>query len=161
MLGGTKIIKMDDLRKIFESFGLNNVQTYIQTGNVIFEAKESPTLETKIETQLEEALGYRVEVFLRSMAEIESIVNQNHFEPKEEDALHIVFLREKPATALVDALKQYNSPADEFAVIGREVYNLRHNRDKSVFSNNFIEKIFGAATTRNSTTLRKIYEKYQ
>ena len=58
-------------------------------------------------------------------------------------------------------MKKYNSAADEFAVIGSEVYNLRHDRDKSVFSNNFIERIFGTATTRNITTLGKIFEKYQ
>ena len=90
---------------------------------------------------------------------IANIVSQNHFVPKAEDRLHIVFLREKPAKSQVDTLKHYNSPADEFAVIGREVYNLR--REMSVFSNNFIEKIFGTATTRNVNTLKKIFEKYR
>ena len=162
-VGGTKVIKMDDLRKMFESFGLSNVQTFIQSGNVIFEssAKSTTSLEDKLERQLEKALGYRVEVFVRSMAEITEIVNQKHFKPNTEDTLHIVFLRAAPAKAQAETLKKYNSPADEFAVIGCEVYNLRHDRDKSVFSNSFIEKIFGTATTRNITTLRKIFEKYQ
>ena len=161
-VGGTKIIKMDHLKKMFESFGLQNVQTYIQTGNVIFEAQASPKLEAKLEKQLEAALGYRVEVFIRSMDELAKIVSQDHFEPQETDTLHVVFLREKPAKALVDTLKKYNSAADEFTVLGREVYNLRHDRDKSVFSNNFIERIFGTTTTtRNITTLKKIFEKYQ
>ena len=160
-VGGTKIIKMDHLKKTFESFGLQNVQTYIQTGNVIFEEQASPNLEAQIEKQLEAALGYQVEVFIRSLDELTKIVKQDHFEPKETDTLHIVFLREKPNKALVDTLKKLDSPADEFAVIGREVYNLRHDRDKSVFSNNFIEKIFGTATTRNITTLKKIFEKYR
>ena len=162
-VGGTKIIKMDDLRKIFESFGFENVQTYIQSGNIIFEMKSkvTPTLEDKLEKQLEAALGYRVEIFLRTMAEIAKIVDQNRLNPKAEDTLHIAFLREKPTQAQIETLKKYNSPADEFIVIGREVYNLRHDRDKSVFSNNFIEKLFGVATTRNITTLRKILAKYQ
>ena len=162
-VGGAKIIKMDHLRKMFESFGLENVQTYIQSGNVIFESRDKSitSLEVKLEKQLETALGYRVEVFLRTMDEISKIVKQNRFEPKETDTLHIAFLREQPAKAKAEALKPYNSLADEFAVIGREVYNLRHDRDKSIFSNNFIEKIFGAATTRNITTLRKIFEKFR
>jgi len=160
-VGGTKIIKMDDLRKMFESFGFKDVQTYIQTGNVIFETQDTPNLEARIENQLATALGYRVEIFLRSMEEISKIVKQTRFKPQEADTLHIVFLREKPAKTLADKLKQYNSAADEFAVIGREVYNLRHDGDKSIFSNSFIEKIFGAATTRNMTTLRKIFEKYR
>jgi uncharacterized protein (DUF1697 family) len=162
-VGGTKIIKMDQLGRLFESFGFANVQTYIQTGNVIFEAKVTRTiaLESQIEKQLEKELGYRVEVFVRSMAEIADIVTQDHFTPNDADTLHVTFLREKPATALMEALQQYNSPADEFAVLNREVYNLRHDRDRSVFSNNFIEKTFGTATTRNMTTLRKIFEKYR
>jgi len=162
-VGGTKIIKMDVLKKLFESFGLDDVQTYIQTGNVIFESKtkNTPAFENKIEKQLETALGYYVEVFIRSMDELASIVHQDRFSPQPEDTLHIVFLRDKPAKTQADILKKYNSAADEFAVIGREVYNLRYDRDKSVFSNNFIEKIFGIATTRNITTLKKIFEKYR
>ncbi len=160
-VGGTKIIKMDHLKKMFESFGLSNVQTYIQTGNVVFETQAATNLEAQIEKQLKAALGYRVEVFIRSLDELAKIVSQKHFEPKETDTLHVVFLREKPAKMLADILKKYNSAADEFAVIGSEVFNLRHDRDKSVFSNNFIEKIFGTATTRNITTLKKIFENYQ
>jgi len=162
-VGGTKIIKMDVLKKLFESFGLDNVQTYIQTGNVIFESKtkNTPAFENKIEKQLETALGYYVEVFIRSIDELASIIHQDRFNPHPEDTLHIVFLRDKPAQTQAEILKKFNSAADEFAVIGREVYNLRHDRDKSVFSNNFIEKILGIATTRNITTLKKIFEKYR
>jgi len=162
-VSGTKLIKMDHLRKLFEAFGLSSVQTYIQTGNVIFEtkAKNTPLFESKLEKQLEAALGYRVEVFVRSMDELANIVAQDHFEPQPQDTLHVVFLRGKPAKTQLDILKKYNSPADEFAVSSREVYNLRHDRDTSVFSNNFIEKIFGVATTRNMTTLKKILEKYR
>jgi uncharacterized protein (DUF1697 family) len=160
-VGGTKIIKMVELRKMFDSFGFGNVQTYIQSGNVIFETKASPTLEAKIERQLEEIWGQKTGVFLRSMEEIESIANQSHLKPKGDETLHVAFLREKPTKAMIEALKQYNSAADEFVVIGREVYNLRHDRDRSIFSNNFIEKIFSTATTRNMTTIQKILEKYR
>lgn len=159
-VGGTKVIKMDELRKIFGSFGLANVQTFIQSGNVIFETRASPTLEARLEKQLEIALGYRTIVFLRSMAEIENIVNQNRFKPAENETLHVVFLRKTPPKSQIETLKQYNSTADEFAVIGREVYNLRHDRDRSIFTNNFVEKIFDKATTRNMTTIKKILEKY-
>ena len=160
-VGGTKIIKMNELRMMFDSFGLRNVQTHIQSGNVIFEARASSTLEAKIEKQLEKTLGYKTEVFLRSMEEVESIANQNRFQPEEDETLHVVFLRAKPAKSQIDNLEKFNSAADEFAVIGREVYNLRHDRDRSVFSNNFIEKIFNRTTTRNITTVKKILEKYR
>jgi uncharacterized protein (DUF1697 family) len=160
-VGGTKIIKMDELRKIFGSFGLANVQSFIQSGNVIFETRASPTLEAKLEQQLEKALGYKTAIFLRTMEEMERIANQNHFQPTENETLYVVFLRKTPPKSQIETLKQYDSAADEFTVVDREVYSLRHDRDRSIFSNNFVEKIFGTATTRNMTTIRKIVDKYR
>jgi uncharacterized protein (DUF1697 family) len=163
-VGGKSIIKMDDLRKIFESFRLENVQTYIQTGNVIFESKEKDAslLEKKIESQLEKAVGYNVNIFLRTIQEVTVIAEQCPFTPKESETIHIAFLREKPDKKTSQALLNHNSEADEFIVNGREAYNLRHDRDASIFSNNFIEKTLGIpATTRNLTTVKKIAEKYR
>ena len=58
-------------------------------------------------------------------------------------------------------LLTYNSEADEFIIKGKEVYNLRRDRDASVFSNPFIEKVLGIpAATRNLTTIKKVAEKY-
>lgn len=162
-VGGTKIIKMSDLKKMFESFGLSNVQTYINSGNVIFEAKESPSLESKIETQLEKALGYKVEVFLRSMEEVAVTVKKSPFVPQADETLYIVFLRrgQRPDKKSEQELLSLRSEADDFAVHGSEIYNLRRNREKSVFSNQFIEKLFKSpATTRNVNTPNKILEKY-
>ncbi len=162
-VGGTKIIKMDDLKKYFESFGCINVQTYIQSGNVIFEAKESTGLEEKIEMQLEKALGYKVETFLRTMDEVAKIASKPAYEPQGDETLHVVFLRNRQSVdkKSEQSLLSLRSEADDFAVKGSEVYNLRRDKEKSVFSNNLIEKTLKvASTTRNINTLRKIVEKY-
>lgn len=162
-VGGKSPLKMDVLKRHFESFGLEKVQTYIQTGNVIFESREqdSPELEKRIETELEKALGYNVGLFLRTMEEVVSIAGKSPFAPGEAETVHISFLAEKPGTAACKKLTTFNSAADEFQVKGREAYNLRHDRDASVFSNQFIEKVLGVpATTRNQTTIKKIAEKY-
>lgn len=161
-VGGHASLKMDDLRKMFEAYDLQNVQTYIQSGNVIFETKESADLEAKITQQLERDLSYRVEVFLRTLAGVARIVEKKPFEPQGNETLHIVFLHKKPDKIVEQELMTCKSKADDFVVKGCEIYNLRHDRDKSVFSNNFIEKIVKApATTRNLTTVGKIVEKYQ
>ena len=161
-VGGTKIIKMADLKRMFESFGLSNVQTYIQSGNVIFEVNASPNLEAKIEAQLEKALGYKVETFLRTMDELVKIAGKPAFEPQGDETLHIAFLRQRVEKPSERELLSLRSEADDFVVKGREVYNLRRDRDKSVFSNNLIEKILKVpATTRSLTTVRKIAEKYK
>ncbi len=155
---------MADLKNYFESFGCINVQTYINSGNVIFEAKESANLEEKIEKQLEEALGYKVETFLRTMDEVAKIASKPAFEPQGDETLHVVFLRNHQ---LVNKKSEQNllslrSEADDFAIQGSEVYNLRRDKDKSIFSNNFIEKTLKIeGTTRNITSLRKVAEKYK
>ncbi len=155
---------MADLKNYFESFGCINVQTYINSGNVIFEAKESANLEEKLEKQLEEALGYKVETFLRTMDEVAKIASKPAFEPQGDETLHVVFLRNHQ---LVNKKSEQNllslrSEADDFAIQGSEVYNLRRDKDKSIFSNNFIEKTLKIeGTTRNITTVRKVAEKYK
>jgi uncharacterized protein (DUF1697 family) len=162
-VGGNTVVKMDVLRGQFELLGHANVQTYIQTGNVIFESEEEDpsALEGQIERQLEKGLGKSIQLFVRTMREIESIVKKPPFNPKENETLHIVFLKSKPDKKSEHALASFNSKADEFLVKGREVYNLRHDRDASIFSNNFIEKTLGVAgTTRNLTTIQKIIKKY-
>jgi uncharacterized protein (DUF1697 family) len=76
--------------------------------------------------------------------------------------LHVVFLKEKVDKKAEKELFALNSKADEFAVHGREIFNLRRDKDKSIFSNAFIEKMIkGPATTRNWNTILKISEKYQ
>ena len=73
-VGGNTVIKMAELKQIFESMGLENVQTYIQSGNVIFESgEEDPTsLEKQIERQIETATGYKTQLFVRTFREVHS-----------------------------------------------------------------------------------------
>jgi uncharacterized protein (DUF1697 family) len=163
-VGGTKIIKMEDLKKMFESFDLANVQTYIATGNVIFEIKETQNLDSKLENQLEKVLGYKVEIFLRTMEEVTEIANKPPFTPQGNESLHVVLLyrNQRVEKKLEQELLSLRSEADDFSVKGSEVYNLRYDRDKSIFSNNFMEKILKTSTTtRNWNTICKIAEKYK
>jgi uncharacterized protein (DUF1697 family) len=162
-VGGTTIIKMSDLKKMFESFGLQNVQTYIQTGNVIFESdqKNASALEEQIESQLEKASGKRIQLFVRTMRDVVKMANDCPFDPEEGQTVHVVILHKKPLKKAVDALLSQRSEADDFAVVGGEAYNLRLDRDRSIFTNNWAEKVLGVAgTTRNLTTIRKLAEKY-
>ncbi|MBN2116538.1 MAG: DUF1697 domain-containing protein [Anaerolineales bacterium] len=162
-VSGHNIIRMADLKRMFESVGLENVQTFIQSGNVVFESSEKDTasLEKRIESQLEKASGYKIRLFVRTMRELQSIVSKSPFEPKTDEMAYVAFLNQKPDKEQGQVLMSFKSEGDDFAVKGREVYILRRNREKSVFSNNFIEKILKLpATTRNLTTIRKITEKY-
>jgi uncharacterized protein (DUF1697 family) len=161
-VGGNTILKMADLKRMLESLGLENVQTFIQSGNVIFDSVESAgSLEAGIESQLAKALGSRVQVFVRTMKQVKAIADKSPFAAKGEETVHVVFIKEKPGKERTQALDALKSESDDFAVKGTEVYNLRRDRQKSVFSNNLIERTLETpATTRNMTVIRKIAEKY-
>ncbi len=162
-VGGNAVIKMTDLKRMFESAGLENVQTYIQSGNVIFESKEetADVLEKRIESQLEGAAGYRILLFVRTMRELQSIVNKSPFAAKANETAYVAFLSQKPDQKSQQALLALRNEADDFAIKGCEVYHLRRDREKSVLLKTSIEKVLKLpATTRNLTTLQKIVEKY-
>lgn len=160
-VGGTKVIKMEDLRRMFEALGFTNVATYIQSGNVIFEAAQADGLRAQIESQIQQTFGFEVEVFLRSMDEVRAIVKKSPFEPQGEETLFIHLLQAAPSAKSKQAVLALSTPTDEFAVQRREVYWLRRDRDKSPFNNNMVEKALGmSATARNLNTMTKIVEKY-
>lgn len=163
-VGGHTIIRMADLKRMFEEMGLENVQTYIQSGNVIFESgeTEAASLEARIERELEKSSGYKIQLFVRKMREVQAIESKSPFTAQANQTVFVAFLKKKPARKEQQALLDLKSEADEFAIKGREVYNLRRDREQSVFSNNFIEKLLKIpATTRNMTTLPKIVEKFK
>lgn len=162
-VGGTTIIKMSELKKMFESFGLERVETYIQTGNVIFDSEEgrASILEEQIESQLAQASGKEIQLFVRTIREVAAMVEACPFEPQAGQTVHVVILEKKPNKKSLEALIRLRSEADDLAAIGREVFNLRRDREKSVFSNNLVEKTLGVpGTTRNLTTIKKLAEKY-
>ena len=162
-VGGHAIIKMADLKKMFEAAGLENVQTYIQSGNVIFESDEADeeALAKQIERQLEKAAEYKIELFVRTLREVRFIAQKNPFRAKDGETVYVTFLNKKPDKKIQQALLNLKSDADNFSFKGREVYTLRRDRERSVFSNNFVEKLLKMPTTsRNLTTITKILEKY-
>ncbi len=162
-VGGTSIIKMSDLKKMFESFGLENVQTYIQTGNVIFESeeKDAAVLEEQIERQLEKAWGKKIQLFVRTIREVTAIAKTCPFDPKEGETVFVVILDEKPGKKNIEALLAFRNEFDDFAVKGKEAYHLRCSREQTKFVNRSVEQVIGVpGTSRNLTTMKKLAEKY-
>jgi uncharacterized protein (DUF1697 family) len=161
-VGGHAIVKMADLKLLFESLGLENVQTFIQSGNVIFESEENAeSLARQIERQLEKTMGHEIRLFVRTIRQVRSIAEKSPFTAKAGETVHVTFLNKASDKKRRQALMSLKSEADDFAVKGSEIYNLRRDRDKSIFSNNLIEKTLKLpATTRNMTVIRKIAEKY-
>lgn len=164
---GGHTVKMDHLRRLFESFGFARVETFIASGNVIFEtrARDAAALETKIASGLRAALGYDVAVFLRTETELAAIANHPPFRPADLEtaaALNIAFLAKTLDAPGQSKLMTLRTAIDDFAVRGREIYWLcRKKQSESTFSNAVLEKTLGVpATLRGANTLRKLADRY-
>ncbi|MCM3337494.1 DUF1697 domain-containing protein [Paenibacillus sp. MER TA 81-3] len=161
-VSGQKIIKMDALKSIFEALAFQNVKTYIQSGNVIFEASatEPELLAESIEKQLRVELGYEITVVVKTLSELEEVIQHNPFTENEasEGKLYVSFLSKEPVAEDLTALLSVQNGVDEIRALEREVYILcRQGYGKSQFSNNFIEKkLRMPATTRNWQTVNKL-----
>jgi uncharacterized protein (DUF1697 family) len=166
---GGHTVKMDRLRALFEELELANVTTFIASGNVIFEsaARKTGTLEQKIEKHLKESLGYAVDTFIRSAAEIAAVAGHKPFSADLLDmpgsSLYILFLRDAATDVMRKRLNDLRSETDDFHTHGREIYWWSRGKmsESPLFTGTRLEKAVGVSSTmRNSTTVRKMAAKY-
>lgn len=120
-VGGTGKLSMKELRSLCEGAGLEDVKTYIQSGNVVFRTGLSaPRVETKLEKTLTARMGRRVGVLVRTGAELDRIVECNPFVEAAPNRVIVFFLDETPPP---DALEGWRIPGRErMALGGREVF---------------------------------------
>jgi uncharacterized protein (DUF1697 family) len=166
-VGGGRTVKMQSLRRIFESLGFSMVETFIASGNVVFETmtQRTNTLERKIEKALQEALGYEVRIFVRTEAELAKIANYRPFrQSKFDDTWHmnIIFLADSLNQKLKQSVRALRTDTDAFEVHGQEIYWLRRRkRNGGPFSTVPLEKILDRTfTVRAANTIKKIATKY-
>ncbi len=165
---GGHTVKMDYLRSLFEALGFSSVETFIASGNVIFDSTSRSTkaLEKKIESFLQETLGYAVATFIRSTTELAVIAYHQPFPEAESKAegnpLYIGFLAESPDEEAKRRVLSLATDVDFFHLAGRELYWLCLKKfSDSEVSGAMLAKALGAQTTlRNSTTVKKIAAKY-
>jgi uncharacterized protein (DUF1697 family) len=163
-VGGKNKIPMAGLKSSFSALGLEDVVTYIQSGNVVF---RSPTraardLAAGIEQRVAKDFGVGVTVLLRTPSELEAIADGNPFLSGKADPskLHVVFLSGRPAAGAVAKLDPERSPPDEFSVRGREIYlHLPNGAGRSKLTVDYFERRLGVrGTARNWKTLTKLVE---
>ena len=164
---GGHIVKMNHLRLLFEDLGFANVETFIASGNVIFESKSRNTeaLERRIEARLRAALGYEVATFIRTDHEVERIAGYQPFPAEmlaQAVALNIAFLKAPIGDDGKQTLHELKTAVDEFHSYGREVYWLcRAKQSDSKFSNALFERAMKSkATFRGANTIIKLAAKY-
>jgi uncharacterized protein (DUF1697 family) len=158
---------MDSLRHLFESLGFSKVETFIASGNIVFETKRknAQVLEREIENRLREALGFEVATFIRTDAELAAVASYKPFSQSELDgaaALNIAFLADGLEDKSRQKLLALRTDIDDFHVHGREIYWLcRKKQSGSKISNAALEKAIGRKSTlRGANTVRKMAAKY-
>jgi uncharacterized protein (DUF1697 family) len=153
-VGGTAVIKMEDLRRRFENAGFENVKTVIASGNVLFESADSKAAATKKIA----ALGFTA--FVRTHAEVVRVAKYEPFADVGADGnvLYVAFLEKKPSVEGEKKLLALANPIDALSVYGTEAYWMRRRKlGESKLPANFLEKALGQkATLRNVNTIRRI-----
>jgi uncharacterized protein (DUF1697 family) len=164
---GGHTVTMEELRRLFESLGLKDVETFIASGNVVFAspAKDLSALRRKIERHLATSLGYEVKTFIRTEAEVAAIAQYKPFKESQlrtAVALNVAFLAEPLAAGAIESLMALRTDIDDFHVNGREVYWLcKKRQSESKFSNLRFEKALQTrATFRGFNTVTKLAGKY-
>src|SRR5262245_39012536 len=123
---GGHVVKMDHLKSLFGSLGFSAVETFIASGNVIFEsrARSESTIQRKIEECLHKELGYEVATMLRTDAELAAIAAYEPFTSaarKGAAALNVGFIVSHLKPAAERAVMKFRTDIDDFHVCGREI----------------------------------------
>ena len=149
-VGGHKKVKMEELRKTFESLGYTNVRTVLQSGNVLFDASALPR-------DLESHLG--TPVVLRTTAEIRKVIAANPF-PREaaDDPAHLVVVFLSAPLPSDEPLRKVALPHEKFVVQGKEIYiHFGTGMGRSKLAESLTEKKLGVVpTARNWNTVNKL-----
>jgi uncharacterized protein (DUF1697 family) len=161
-VGGQKQVRMAELKSLYELLGLGNVQTYVQSGNVVFDSEEQDAekLMKSIESQIETTFGFSVPVLIRSADDFQRVIESHPFANEEPIRVLVTFLYEHPERSKWDDLSLYQDKVDQFALGEQEIFLFcPGGYGRTRLSNTFFEKKLGViATTRNWKSVNALYE---
>ena len=164
---GGHVVKMEILRSAFEDLGFTQVETFLASGNVIFDtrAKVLAAVERRVERVLEKLLGYEVATFIRSLEAVTAIARYQPFSPEamaSARSLNVGLLKEPLPVATRAVLSTLKTDIDDFQVKGSELYWIcRKRQSESKISNAVFERTLGIrATFRGLQTMEKLAAKY-
>ena len=163
-VGGNTMIKMEELRKTFEALGFENVVSYINSGNLAFDARKTSetNLVNKIEAAVEKLIAKTVQVMVREQPDIARVVANNPFDGKYKShkEMHVLFLKSELSDQQVSWLTEAAPSGEYFQVSGREIFcHLPMGvADSYLGRGQFEKKLKAAVTARNWRTVEKLAE---
>jgi len=164
-LGGRRITNTD-LCASFEGLGFTGVGAFLASGNVVFDGKGSATaLAKRVESGLEDALGYPVPTFIRSAAQVRAVAACDPFADRRGAAgrgkLQVVFLRSKPSAKAAAGVADLAEADDWLAIEGAELYWLpKAGLADSNLDMKALAKLVGPPTVRTKNTIVRLAAKF-
>jgi len=161
-VGGNTMIKMAELKAVFEECGFENVVTYINSGNVAFDTRKvgESILVKRLEAMIERQFAKQIPVMVRQQSAITELLKSNPFEGQFEShkEMHVLFLKEEMPLEKIEQLLAAAPDGERYAVIGRQLYcHLPMGVIDSLLGKSFLEKKLKLAVTgRNWRTTEKL-----
>lgn len=165
-VGGKNIIKMADLKKLFESLGLLNAKTYIQSGNIVFQSNaDEHTLRQRIEAGITATFGFNVPVVLRTAKEIDNVIKRIPYSVEDRckvyspefDTFYFAFFISSPSQDKIEQLNLIKNE-DDFVLFGRDAYLLLKNGIRSSKLAVKMQKLDEPSTIRNFKTISTLLD---
>lgn len=158
-VSGHNMIKMAELKRMFEEMGFERVKTYINSGNVLFESEDcEESLQERIEQEIHHVFGFTIAVILRTSSEWDRIIATCPFSMEtltEGQSIHLTLLRSTPTHGELDKLPDVDPQEDEYLLDGREIYLLyRQSILDSKLTKKFLKLV--PQTARNWKTIMKL-----
>lgn len=161
-VGGRRSVRMEDLRRFMEEAGFKNIQTYIQSGNIVFEDQQSrdgQEIARIIEKLISDHYYFEVPVIVWSAKELHEAIDENPYaRDYGVERLHLTFLKEEPSSEALDEIEIYDFPPDRYMISGKKVFIYCDGKySDSKLTNKFFEdKLKVSATTRNWKTVQQL-----
>jgi len=162
-VSGHNIIKMDQLKKLITGLGFENVQTYIQSGNIIYQTKKTDSLKLSesIKNAIQKEFGFDVPVITLAIEVLAEVISNNPFlkdKNKEATFFHVTYLAAIPNQERIEVLKSIDTKNDVFEIVGQTMYLYCPNGyGNTKLTNTFVEnKLKVGATTRNWKTTNEL-----
>lgn len=161
---GGHTVTNDRLRELFEELGLQDVRTFLASGNLIFQSEDVgvSALEGRIESRLRDGLGYEVPTFVRTVEQVTAVAGHTPFPDAPADGkLHIAFLRAELDAATRHEVAALAKDTDRVAFRDRELYWLVAGRFMdSALSELAVGRVLGADwTVRTAKTVQRVAAK--
>lgn len=159
-VGGHKKVPMAELRKLLSNSGLKNVQTYIQSGNVIFQSSKTSIseIENNISKSIFNYFGFQVSVIVKSTSDLQTIFNGCPFSDEQKEKSYFIVLDKIPESELIDEVNQIAYENETFIIINKCLYfysSVGYGRTKFNMTT-FERKLNVVGTARNYNTIVKL-----